>query len=226
MRLEVGGTVVARYAYDPYGQMVTKTGSAADGNPFRYISGYLDATGLYKLGARYYDPARGRFTQPDPLGGGYVYASDDPVNRIDPSGLNSDPVGGLLDSLFGDNSFSFTLSNPRSDTVCVNGCTSVSVPRMTTVTFGVTVNYSEDNGLTLSASAYGFGVGSSSSSSSGRGSTYPVVFTNSNTVAVDAYLVADVTYYDVTLYRGNKAFDPGVGVSVDRIRVEYRYPGA
>ncbi|MGI8690096.1 MAG: RHS repeat-associated core domain-containing protein [Thermomicrobiales bacterium] len=54
----------------------------------RYTGAYLDSTGLYKMGARYYDPARGRFTQLDPLGNGYVYASDNPVNFIDPSGLD------------------------------------------------------------------------------------------------------------------------------------------
>jgi len=89
------GNLVARYGYDPYGQTVTKHGpdsnptylTIADGNPFRYTGAYLDSTGLYKMGERYYDPARGRFTQLDPLGNGYVYASDNPVNLTDPSGL-------------------------------------------------------------------------------------------------------------------------------------------
>ena len=94
----VVGTVVARYGYDPYGQPVEKSGPAADVNPWRYTGGYWDAgVGLYKLGARYYDPARGRFTQVDPLGGGYVYASDNPVNFVDPSGLSADFAGGLFD---------------------------------------------------------------------------------------------------------------------------------
>lgn len=59
---------------------------------------YRDAeTDLYLLGGggqgRYYDPALGRFTSADPLGVDsdssanlYRYASNDPVNRIDPSG--------------------------------------------------------------------------------------------------------------------------------------------
>ncbi|MEU0025124.1 RHS repeat-associated core domain-containing protein [Streptomyces sp. NPDC006335] len=34
----------------------------------RYSGAYLDPTGLYKMGARYYDPQLGRFTQPDPSG--------------------------------------------------------------------------------------------------------------------------------------------------------------
>lgn len=85
--VDASGNLQARYGYDPYGQTITKTGAAADGNPFRYTGAYLDSTGLYKMGARYYDPARGRFTQLDPLGNGYGYASDNPVNLTDASGL-------------------------------------------------------------------------------------------------------------------------------------------
>ncbi len=94
--VDASGTLQARYGYDPYGQTVVKTGSAADGNPWRYTGAYLDSTGLYKMGARYYDPARGRFTQLDPLGNGYVYASDNPVNFTDPTGLDDNIVGNLF----------------------------------------------------------------------------------------------------------------------------------
>ncbi len=52
--------------------------------------GYYDgATKLVKLGQRYYDPSLGRFMQRDPRGGGYGYASDNPVNFTDPSGLEN-----------------------------------------------------------------------------------------------------------------------------------------
>lgn len=60
---------------------------------------------LCALGARYYDPNIGRFTQPDPSGqekNPYLYAEGDPVNRIDPTGLFSfgdflkDTIGGAL----------------------------------------------------------------------------------------------------------------------------------
>ena len=54
-------------------------------------------TGLYYMGARYYDPVYGRFTQPDPAFDFdptnpasfnlYAYARGNPVNYIDPSGM-------------------------------------------------------------------------------------------------------------------------------------------
>ncbi|MFB9714375.1 RHS repeat-associated core domain-containing protein [Arthrobacter methylotrophus] len=45
-----------------------------------------------KFGARYYNPFRGRFTQPDPSGhenNRYAYVGCNPVNGVDPSGLAS-----------------------------------------------------------------------------------------------------------------------------------------
>jgi RHS repeat-associated protein len=41
-----------------------------------------------KLGARYYNPTTGRFTQPDPphTCGGYTYAGEYPANNTDPTG--------------------------------------------------------------------------------------------------------------------------------------------
>ncbi|UZP69164.1 RHS repeat-associated core domain-containing protein [Desulfovibrio mangrovi] len=55
-------------------------------------------TGLVHLGYREYDPRIGRFIQPDPLGyaGGdvdvYGYCLDDPVNLVDPLGLEGAAV--------------------------------------------------------------------------------------------------------------------------------------
>ena len=52
---------------------------------------WIDATGLYYMGARYYDPVAGRFLSPDPLGHAaslslYDYCNGDPVNGSDPDG--------------------------------------------------------------------------------------------------------------------------------------------
>jgi RHS repeat-associated protein len=88
------------YQYDPYGQLIHQPRTAAlRTNAWRYASGYYDvSTGLYKFGIRYYDATTGRWTQRDPVGGSltetvkvnpYVYANDDPVNLVDPSGAES-----------------------------------------------------------------------------------------------------------------------------------------
>ncbi|MEO6602107.1 MAG: RHS repeat-associated core domain-containing protein [Polyangiaceae bacterium] len=57
------------------------------------------------LGARDYDPVVGRWVSKDPIRFGghqsnlYVYVNNDPVNRVDPSGLES-PVDALLGPYF------------------------------------------------------------------------------------------------------------------------------
>lgn len=65
-------------------------------NPFLFQGQQFDPfSGDYYLRARYYDPTMGRFLSQDPLEGNdndpvslhrYLYASADPVNRIDPGG--------------------------------------------------------------------------------------------------------------------------------------------
>jgi RHS repeat-associated protein len=58
------------------------------------VDGMRDASGQMYMRNRYYDPASGQFTQPDPTGlaGGlslYGYASGDPIANEDPYGLAS-----------------------------------------------------------------------------------------------------------------------------------------
>lgn len=56
--------------------------------------GYRDETGLTKFGTRYYDPSVGRWTQRDPSGqdaNSYAYVACNPVNAVDPSGLEAEP---------------------------------------------------------------------------------------------------------------------------------------
>lgn len=89
------GTVIRRYAYEPYGATITPPGSWTGQTPFRFAGGEADSTGLYHLGERYYDPAQARWSQQDPINQAadvrdanrYVYVAGDPVNLIDPSGL-------------------------------------------------------------------------------------------------------------------------------------------
>ncbi|MFF9105185.1 RHS repeat-associated core domain-containing protein [Streptomyces rubrogriseus] len=94
------------YAYGPTGTPRGTTTEAAP-QPYRYAGAYADPTGLYKMGHRYYDPALGRFTQPDPSGqesNPYLYATGDPINNSDPTGLFSWPdvgsaIGGAVAGL-------------------------------------------------------------------------------------------------------------------------------
>jgi RHS repeat-associated protein len=74
----------------------------------RFTGKYLDdSTGLYYFGARYYDPALGRFVSPDPLYMGdpercttnpvacnlFAYANNNPMSFVDPTGLDGTVAG-------------------------------------------------------------------------------------------------------------------------------------
>ena len=88
---DASGKRTHTYDYGPTGLPRT-TPTEAVPQPFRFTGTYLDPTGLYTMGARYYDPHLGRFTQPDPAGketNPYLYATGDPVNHTDPTGLLS-----------------------------------------------------------------------------------------------------------------------------------------
>jgi len=92
------GATVATYTYDSYGKTLTTTGKAK--NPLLFAGQYQDAeSSLYYLRARYYDPGTGQFLSVDPLvaetGQPYSYATDDPVNSVDPTG---DAWNGVCDA--------------------------------------------------------------------------------------------------------------------------------
>ena len=61
-----GGTSVASYAYDAWGNILSSSGSKAEINPLRYRGYYYDTeTGFYYLQSRYYDPVTHRFINAD-----------------------------------------------------------------------------------------------------------------------------------------------------------------
>jgi YD repeat-containing protein len=95
------GKVERTFHYGPYGENVKSEGTQTIPYPFGYKSGYRMpggnkgegnvTNGLLHFGQRYYDPTTGRWTQ-----GGFDFASADPVNLSDPSGLLSLCIGAEL----------------------------------------------------------------------------------------------------------------------------------
>ena len=89
------GNLIQHITYDSFGNVLDLQGEEL-GLPVGFAGGVRDRhLGLIRFGHRDYDPAIGRFTAPDPLGdtGGdhdlWEYCVDDPVNAVDPEGLQS-----------------------------------------------------------------------------------------------------------------------------------------
>ena len=90
-------SVVASYIYDPWGKIISSSGTLADINPLRYRGYYYDSeTGFYYLQSRYYDPEIGRFINADSYASTdatgllstnmFAYCENNPVMRVDPTG--------------------------------------------------------------------------------------------------------------------------------------------
>jgi RHS repeat-associated protein len=84
--------VVARYLYDPYGNLLSQSGSLADVNLYRFSSKeYHTASGLVYYLYRFYDPNLQRWPNRDPfqeLGGInlYCFVRNQPSTRYDAYG--------------------------------------------------------------------------------------------------------------------------------------------
>jgi RHS repeat-associated protein len=92
---------VTKYYYANGQRIATRKGPAGQPGTLHYFVND-------HLRARYYDPAIGRFLSADPLVGApsqpqtlnrYAYALNNPVNRVDPTGLASEGLGGGFNPL-------------------------------------------------------------------------------------------------------------------------------
>jgi RHS repeat-associated protein len=100
------GSLATQFTYEPFGR-TTFSGSGT-ANLYRFAGRELDATGLYFMRARYYNPILQRFLSPDPLGFGggstdlYGYAFNSPTNFIDPLGFSAAGTAfGAIGGLYG-----------------------------------------------------------------------------------------------------------------------------
>ena len=93
-------------AYEPFGDLLSIAGELK--TSYGFAGERADATGLIHLRARYYQPATGRFVQPDPFAGvptrpmsqnPYPYAYDNLLLYTDASGCN--PVLALVAGIAG-----------------------------------------------------------------------------------------------------------------------------
>jgi RHS repeat-associated protein len=88
--LDEKGNLLARYDYDPYGNLINKPAQQPE---FGYAGMHYHApSGLYLTKYRAYDPQSGRWLSRDPIeeAGGinlYAYVEGNPVSFVDPLGL-------------------------------------------------------------------------------------------------------------------------------------------
>ena len=146
--VDTSGNSVASYTYDPYGKVLTATGTLAEKNPLRYRGYYYDSeSSLYYLLSRYYDPAVRRFINADSYastGQGIVgynmfsYCSNGPIIRSDPGGnfgiLGIIAVGAVVGGLLG----AFSAATTGGDILesAIEGCLTGAVGSVFSIVLG------------------------------------------------------------------------------------------
>ena len=140
------GEVMQRLDYDSFGRVLRDTNPGFQ--PFGFQGGLYDPdTGLVEFGCRWYDAETGRWISKDPIlleGGWNVYAfcDNDPINRIDPSGL----ARVVIEDVSGGRN---VLYNPSLDEYveAITDYDQGSISRMIIYGHGAAVPWSEHAGL-------------------------------------------------------------------------------
>lgn len=92
---DASGNIVWKENYRPYGDKLNNQPASASNKLWFTGKPYDQSTGLSYMGARYYDPALGRFVGVDPKGfdlstlhafNQYAYANNNPYKFVDPDG--------------------------------------------------------------------------------------------------------------------------------------------
>jgi RHS repeat-associated protein len=124
-RSDIAGTVLSNHLFNAHGSILSGTLS----DPFGYKAQFAyysdNETGLQLLTHRYYDPNTGRFLTEDPVGyaGGinvYSYTRNNPLNSIDPWGLQDGPINYLRDPFSSDHWILNAASNTISDMLALD----------------------------------------------------------------------------------------------------------
>ncbi|MFG6694330.1 RHS repeat domain-containing protein [Burkholderia pseudomallei] len=96
------GSIKQQYSYDPYGNVTLSDMTTGFNNPYQYTGREADTPSLYYYRARYYSPQLLGFISEDPItfGGGqlsfYAYVGGDPLNLVDPLGLQAEGGGTIV----------------------------------------------------------------------------------------------------------------------------------
>ncbi|MCH8911075.1 MAG: VCBS repeat-containing protein [Chloroflexi bacterium] len=120
---DADGAVMRLVVYRPYGEAVDAGAMVPATAPEFGFTGQrsLQAAGIYDYGSRMYDPALGRFLQPDSIVSEpfnpqslnrYAYVLNDPINLIDPTGSTPTLTASNLLDFYNNGSFNTGTKSP------------------------------------------------------------------------------------------------------------------